>query len=1281
MDEKISKLFLPLLEKLYNQDPAGEPFRKPVDVVKYRVPDYYKLIHHPIDLTTIRQRLENHEYQGDAWRFIADMQLLFANAYIFNKRGTVVYDFTNKLNKIWTNESPNIMQKLNYCCGNSYKFGPQLLYCYGSTFEKYCQISVGAKYRCYQDQYSFCLNCFNKIDSDHIDLRKLSSCETARVSSSKPVPKDDFKECTNDDWQYEVFIQCTQCSRRVHQICELYPARVDQIQACVQQLRLEDDQRELSQVPPEELDRIARTEAEISTNDISSLGSSSTTVETSDINNEHGGQEHQEKTDEEHPKEPLCCEHPKETEKDSKETKDKNNDNEHSLSHDIPDEHEPAKPLINQVSELASQQSNNLNKDAQTATNSLVLSDEKPNEYRDKFVCNYCYRKKRIGFNLRHRKYSARRIPHTRMSRYIETKVNEYIKENAPAAGEVTVRVLTAYRDEITVKPEMQKFINMSRENGTDHPFLKDFPKEFNYTNRAIFAWQEIDGVDVCVFGMHVQEYGDDCPEPNRQVVYLSYLDSVHFFRPKSVRTSVYHEILLSYFKYVRRLGFKRIFIWVCPSRKGDDYIFYRHPSEQKMPNQRRLADWYINLLDKGIMNGIIDRHETLFQFFSNSGNNSILSMPYLNGDFWPGEFERLLKTMIESQREFDMKFISERKDSDDRSSESTMTSIYSNLSNFSSVKEQKSSITKITNNITTMDNRSGDIISHNVLSMIMGKPSPMSNSPGFVDMNGSYIDFQQESCSYNGDSMNSLFDQPLDLSAKASAEQSPATCYNDFDSSDMSFGINNPCQSLNNIPTKKRKRKNTSTMGYTKKRNRAASSQASKQQKTSSALFDLKNFKRQNQTRSNLTRACTQLVKESSRTTPDVTLTPHEIMLRELDKSLKRQKDGFMVARLSDCECSPHFESQRRQDETLFTCNLMKGREPFLQLARTMNYEFSTLRRAKFSSLAMVKHLGRSFKLEPLCHDCFSFDSSKCHYACNVCDDFYLCTSCYDHVSHDHQMTLLEPKKQPDITDFLEDCSNSSQSDSISSASSTISNKSFSDNSIDIPSNLDKKTTQRNTINSGANEIKPPTLETKNPISTNSNNKPPLSCHNQRKKDLEIVARLGDEENARLSNYDTGKLTSLPNAVQVAGNQSPEIMTNRSDQSYLDINLVDNFIRQAEIAYDVDFEDLRDESKELLSHYYSCSDRDTCYRCRFVILSCSFMGIVMRSSRNSLTNSSSASQSATLAHSQSTKNNNNNTTIPNNNNNNNAIGINLSKRHEFTHGQNHHQHHQPRQK
>ncbi|CAF4384147.1 unnamed protein product, partial [Rotaria magnacalcarata] len=48
----------------------------------------------------------------------------------------------------------------------------------------------------------------------------------------------------------------------------------------------------------------------------------------------------------------------------------------------------------------------------------------------------------------------------------------------------------------------------------------------FPYRAKTIFAFQEIDGVEVAFFGMHVQEYDEHCPAPNTRRVYISIFDT-----------------------------------------------------------------------------------------------------------------------------------------------------------------------------------------------------------------------------------------------------------------------------------------------------------------------------------------------------------------------------------------------------------------------------------------------------------------------------------------------------------------------------------------------------------------------------------------------------------------------------------------------------------------------------------------------------------------------------------------------------------------------------------
>jgi len=112
-----------------------------------------------------------------------------------------------------------------------------------------------------------------------------------------------------------------------------------------------------------------------------------------------------------------------------------------------------------------------------------------------------------------------------------------------------------------------------------------------------------------------------------------------------------------------------------------------------------------------------------------------------------------------------------------------------------------------------------------------------------------------------------------------------------------------------------------------------------------------------------------------------------------------------------------------------------MDGRDAFLTMARERHYEFSSLRRAKFSSMSMLYELHNQGqdKFVYTCNNCKSHVETRYH--CTVCDvriryyrkillllfiiftlstipilsqDFDLCVSCKDKDGHPHPMEKL---------------------------------------------------------------------------------------------------------------------------------------------------------------------------------------------------------------------------------------------------------------------------------
>uniref|UniRef100_A0A8C0PBA2 histone acetyltransferase n=1 Tax=Canis lupus familiaris TaxID=9615 RepID=A0A8C0PBA2_CANLF len=487
--EELRQALMPTLEALYRQDPESLPFRQPVDPQLLGIPDYFDIVKSPMDLSTIKRKLDTGQYQ-EPWQYVDDIWLMFNNAWLYNRKTSRVYKYCSKLSEVFEQEIDPVMQSLGYCCGRKLEFSPQTLCCYGKQL---CTIPRDATYYSYQNRYHFCEKCFNEIQGESVSLGDDPSQPQTTIN------KEQFSKRKNDTLDPELFVECTECGRKMHQICVLH--------------------------------------------------------------------------------------------------------------------HEIIWP--------------------------------------SGFVCDGCLKKS--ARTRKENKFSAKRLPSTRLGTFLENRVNDFLRrQNHPESGEVTVRVVHASDKTVEVKPGMKaRFVDSG-----------EMAESFPYRTKALFAFEEIDGVDLCFFGMHVQEYGSDCPPPNQRRVYISYLDSVHFFRPKCLRTAVYHEILIGYLEYVKKLGYTTGHIWACPPSEGDDYIFHCHPPDQKIPKPKRLQEWYKKMLDKAVSERIVHDYKDIFKQATEDRLTSAKELPYFEGDFWPNVLEESIKELEQEEEE--------RKREENTSNEST---------------------------------------------------------------------------------------------------------------------------------------------------------------------------------------------------------------------------------------------------------------------------------------------------------------------------------------------------------------------------------------------------------------------------------------------------------------------------------------------------------------------------------------------------------------------------------------------------------------------------------
>jgi hypothetical protein len=277
------------------------------------------------------------------------------------------------------------------------------------------------------------------------------------------------------------------------------------------------------------------------------------------------------------------------------------------------------------------------------------------------FVCPFCLKTKRQqepeNKNIVKpctKPTKAIDLPRTVLSDFLESRIQKRLRlayDETAAAMNVTV-------NEVEKCPQLtlRQVSCIDKEQDVREGFLqrykdKEYPTSFPCRVKCLVLFQNVDGQDVILFGMYVYEYGHSCPLPNQRRVYISYLDSVHYLRPKQYRTLVYHEILISYLDYVKARGFHTAHIWSCPPQKGDDYILHIHPADQKTPRPQTLRVWYDEMLRRAMERGIVLEMTDLHSEYLTEANNDAAILPYFEGDYWVNEAEVIIKNLNDGKK------------------------------------------------------------------------------------------------------------------------------------------------------------------------------------------------------------------------------------------------------------------------------------------------------------------------------------------------------------------------------------------------------------------------------------------------------------------------------------------------------------------------------------------------------------------------------------------------------------------------------------------------------